>query len=305
MPTCGRCARRNKVDKCVYHPAPLTKTALPPTPRQTSSNHSSSDSGSASNFYSDRPGRRIATTFGSSAVPVKGSTLPQPLPSLAQVAEYNLTSASEAIIGSVYYRSSRANSVPVLAGELTQQITFGRQESSPKHPIRDDALSFDHRAAFINDFAVLTESELSIGIQPPIVGTLPTPSISQSHIDKGAAVLTLLRDFPAIQIYIEKWFSFASGFVVIGPMVKIYTNGIWSSWQKTLSAQKPADLRRMSERVWENTMRPISGLLNRHTTPQDFCANITGDFLRWEVVGIVVTLTSLLAQSLKGSFFRF
>jgi hypothetical protein len=98
----------------------------------------------------------------------------------------------------------------------------------------------------------------------------------------------------------RRWFSFAGGIVVIEPMVKIYLDGLWSTWHKTLEAQKPADLRLMSEKIWENTLHPMSRVLNRQTTPHEFCANVTGAFLRWEVVGILVTLVSLVAQSLKG-----
>jgi hypothetical protein len=82
----------------------------------------------------------------------------------------------------------------------------------------------------------------------------------------------------------------------------MYLDGLWSTWHKTLESQKPADLRLMSEKIWENTLKPVSRFLHRNTTPRDFCANITGAFLRWEVVGLIVTLVSLLAQSLKGTF---
>ena len=83
-------------------------------------------------------------------------------------------------------------------------------------------------------------------------------------------------------------------------MVKIYLDGLWSTWHKTLELQKVSDLRVMSEKIWENTSKPVSRLLKRDTTPRDFCANVTGANLRWEVVGILVTLVSLLAQTLKG-----
>jgi hypothetical protein len=86
-------------------------------------------------------------------------------------------------------------------------------------------------------------------------------------------------------------------------MVKIYLDELCSTWHKTLESQKPVDLRLMSEKIWENTLRPVSRFLNRHTTPREFCANVTGAFLRWEVVGIIVTLVSLVAQSLKGQSF--
>jgi hypothetical protein len=83
-------------------------------------------------------------------------------------------------------------------------------------------------------------------------------------------------------------------------MVKIYFDGLASTWHKTLEAQNPTDLKLMSERIWGNTVRPVSRILNEHTTPREFCANVTGAFLRWEVIGILVSLVSLVAQSLKG-----
>ncbi|KAH8712009.1 hypothetical protein GQ44DRAFT_661160 [Phaeosphaeriaceae sp. PMI808] len=89
------------------------------------------------------------------------------------------------------------------------------------------------------------------------------------------------------------------GIVVIAPMVKIYLEGVHATWGKTLEGQKPADIRLMAERVWDNTLRPVARILNRSTTPREFCRNVTGAWLRWEVVGILVSLVSLVAQSLK------
>jgi hypothetical protein len=97
-----------------------------------------------------------------------------------------------------------------------------------------------------------------------------------------------------------RWFSFAGGIVVIEPMVDVYTSGIWSTWHKTLELQRPNDLYLMSQKIWENTLKPTDTLMNRDTTAQEFCTNFTGPSLRWEVVGLIMTLVSLLTQSLKG-----
>jgi hypothetical protein len=67
-----------------------------------------------------------------------------------------------------------------------------------------------------------------------------------------------------------------------------------------LEAQKPAELRLMSERIWQNTMKPVSRLLERNTTPRDFCAAVTGENIRWEVFGIIMTLVALLGVGLSG-----
>lgn len=89
---------------------------------------------------------------------------------------------------------------------------------------------------------------------------------------------------------------------MIQPMVNIYLDGLSSTWLKILKTQKPTELRTMSERIWENTLKPMSRILSKHTSPREFCANVTGRYLRWEVVGLLVTLVSLMAQSLKGQY---
>jgi hypothetical protein len=73
------------------------------------------------------------------------------------------------------------------------------------HAVRKEALGFDDNAGFINHSAVLAEHELSIGIQPPNADVASTPRVSQLHIERGAAVLTSLRDLASIEKYIEKY----------------------------------------------------------------------------------------------------
>ncbi|KAF1840198.1 uncharacterized protein K460DRAFT_348380 [Cucurbitaria berberidis CBS 394.84] len=301
LPTCGRCARRNKPEQCVYHPAPLTKRTTIPTPQCTSSDQSSPELNSFSTLFhtgSERSSNRTPSDFELDSARRNGVF--GSLPALVQSVECNSVSIPRAVLNQYdefVPRFSRASSLPAQSWSQSQQSTERRP--LPDDQIRADALDFDSRSAFINHNAILAENELSIGIQPPSADSTPMSKVSQSHIDSGAAVLTLLKDLPTIQKYIDKWFSFAGGVVVIEPMVKIYTSGLWSTWQKTLESQRPADLRLMSEKIWENTLRPVSPLLHRHTTPREFCANVTGRFLRWEVVGILVTLVSLVAQSLK------
>jgi hypothetical protein len=101
-------------------------------------------------------------------------------------------------------------------------------------------------------------------------------------------------------MYVEKWFSFARGAIIIEPMMKIWTTGIWSTWRKVLEGQKPEDLRKMSEKVWSNTLKPLSSLLNRHTSPREFCTATTGEGLRWEVVGLLLDTVGIMAMNLSG-----
>jgi hypothetical protein len=70
--------------------------------------------------------------------------------------------------------------------------------------VREDVHGFGDSADFINHSAVLAEHELSIGIHPSNDDSTPISRISPLHLDRGAAVLTLLRDLPSIEKYINK-----------------------------------------------------------------------------------------------------
>lgn len=181
----------------------------------------------------------------------------------------------------------------------SQQVPKFSQWPSMGQAVNTDARELECGASFINHAAVLNEHETSIGLTPPGPNVY---KISKERISQGVSVLTLLGDLESVQKYIDKWFSFAGGVVIIEPMVKIYLDGIRTTWQKMLESSKIEDLQEMSARIWNNTSRSLSQLLHRDTTPRAFCTNVTGADLRWEVVGIIVSLVSLIAQSLKGNF---
>jgi hypothetical protein len=268
MPTCGRCARRAKPEQCVYHPAPLTKANNLATPQATPTDGSSSSS--VINSYE-------CQTTADTALQFPPFNEPPFLP-----------------------RVPRANSLP---SQPWASIIYGQQTVEelrrpiPDHESQRASLNAE---GFVHHHAIIAENELSVGILPPISDDVSTSKVTQVQIDRGATVLSLLKDLPLYQKYIDKWFSFTRGIVIIEPMVKIWTAGIWSGWHKVLEAQKTGGLRQMSQKIWENTLIAPCDLLRRHTPPREFCAKTTGDNLRWEVVGIIMTLVAMFAKSLQG-----
>jgi hypothetical protein len=74
----------------------------------------------------------------------------------------------------------------------------------PATDLQANSLGFDLDANFISHSAVLAENELSVGIQSLNSGAMPMSKATQMQIDRGAAVLTLLKDLPAIEKYIDK-----------------------------------------------------------------------------------------------------
>lgn len=241
-------------------------------------------------------------------VPVfQHAVLQQPLPSLVSLLQHNAGISSDVAGVSQVDTPRESHTTPVISSAVpTSNVRREQSHEEIQGPpldryhFRDDALRFSSQAALTNDDAVLDENELSIGIQPNHMAEFPELSVTQSHIEKGVMVLTLLKDFPATQRYLDKWFSYGGGFILIEPVVKIYLHGIWSTWQKTIEGQKPEDLRRMSEVIWDNTLKPVSRLFDEHTKPREFFSSVTGTGLRWEVVGVCLGLVSMCAQSMKG-----
>lgn len=167
MPACGRCAKRNKPDQCVYHPAPLTKASNGHTVASDPSSPRVNSFSTAYRSSSSREGPHDSLQAASKRVKLTDARAPQQfLTTIATRSEIHFIDAL-------------------------------RRPAS-------DFLSFDDGAEFIGSSAVLAENELSIGILPPVSGTVVVTKVSQHQIDHGAAVLKTLSDLQAITNYIEK-----------------------------------------------------------------------------------------------------
>lgn len=294
MPHCGRCIKRGKTDKCVYHPAPLTK---PSTKYGLQSNQDLSYAEEQRSPYQPLSGTGRASTPAAYLAHLEYTNRPTGFLSLSHSGQSEESLAASTPASSVHSPGSKP--WPRSMDTSSQQVPKFSQWPSMGQAVNTDARELECGASFINHAAVLNEHETSIGLTPPGPNVY---KISKERISQGVSVLTLLGDLESVQKYIDKWFSFAGGVVIIEPMVKIYLDGIRTTWQKMLESSKIEDLQEMSARIWNNTSRPLSQLLHRDTTPRAFCTNVTGADLRWEVVGIIVSLVSLIAQSLKGNF---
>jgi hypothetical protein len=188
MLTGARCAKRNKPDQCVYHPAPLTKATTPRTP---CSDDSSPAINSFSILYSP------ALNKGATDISFRRDLKHARHIEAVQSASYVPTQLQAALL------DSTANLPYSPYTPDSQPISQQARMPSPQHQ-PGDACSFDIEDGFINHSAVLAEHEFSIGIQPLGCDSTCRSEVSQSHIDKGVAVLTVLKNFPVIQKYIDK-----------------------------------------------------------------------------------------------------
>jgi hypothetical protein len=291
-PFCGRCVKLGKADKCVYHPAPLTKSAAKRGPQTKPTSSHAEEERTQYRPLSGTGRASIPATYLAHLEHTNRTTGFSHLSYQAQSEGSPMASTSP-----LSMRSSSSASQPHFIGASTQQASDFPHWPSVDRAVLTDAQELERGASFLNHAAVLDEHESNIGLTPPGSTVI---RVSQERIDQGASVLYLLRDLKSVQNYINKWFSFAGGVVVIEPMVRIYLDELSASWNKTLETSRIKGLREMSAQIWNNTSRPLSQSLRHDTTAREFCRNVTGADLRWEVIGIIVSLVSLVAQSLKG-----
>jgi hypothetical protein len=173
----SRCAKRDKPDQCVYHPAPLTKASTP----QETPDDSGPRPNSFSTLNSSPPDRDVASN---SSYPNSKRV------KLTNALQFELLSDDTSTL-------QRAPQGPHGIEELRKSVL--------NHNSQIDDFSVDDGVGFISHSAILAENELSVGIPPPNTYVSSTIRVSQSHIDRGAAILTLLIDLPTLQKYIDKY----------------------------------------------------------------------------------------------------
>ncbi|KAL1632681.1 hypothetical protein SLS56_003378 [Neofusicoccum ribis] len=197
---------------------------------------------------------------------------------------------------------------PEAASPPTQPVTSA---SAPLSVADDDSNEQDlqnlaaadvrHHAGFLGSTsysAVLTENEGSLGLgqDEPDCHSTSNPRISSVHIQKGVEILSLLKDMPIFDRYIQRWYTTCQGIITIEPILKQWASSLWSSYGDALQNQDLGQLKSLSEHVWHNTDQRLRSETTK--TAHDWIELSTGKNLRWEVVGIILTLVGMVATTL-------
>lgn len=147
--------------------------------------------------------------------------------------------------------------------------------------------------------AVFTENPQSLGIMEAEEEDLPSlPPLPAEKIDAGAEVLALLRDIPLYEKFTQRWFDLCDGIVVMQPAYRIWIDELWTEWGKLLTEGKPDQLRSLSDLVWRNTRRPMK--VHGQMTAREWAKSASGRGLRWEIVGIILSMAGLIAINLSN-----
>jgi len=147
--------------------------------------------------------------------------------------------------------------------------------------------------------AVFTENPQSLGIVEAEEEDLPSLApLPAEKIDAGAEVLALLRDIPLYEKFTQRWFDLCDGIVVMQPAYRIWIDELWAEWGGLLTEGKPDQLRSLSELVWRNTRRPMK--VHGQMTAREWAKSASGRGLRWEIVGIILSMAGLIAINLSN-----
>jgi len=123
--------------------------------------------------------------------------------------------------------------------------------------------------------------------------------VSEDLVRKGADVLFHLRDLEMLDNLLQRWLSLGDGYVVFGPIYRVWMREITGHLGPALSqARSPDELLDMSLLLWRNTQKPIE--INGATTARDLARRTAGQNLRWEVVGLLFSAIGIVSGSLSN-----
>ncbi|KAI7540078.1 hypothetical protein KC331_g9375 [Hortaea werneckii] len=146
--------------------------------------------------------------------------------------------------------------------------------------------------------AVFMENPNSLGVleQEDVDDQLPPP-VSQDNINQGAEVLALLKDMPIFKRFSQRFFERSDGLLVSEPAYRIWVDDLWAEYGSVLANGRREQLRSLSEHVWQNTRSPLK--THGKMSAREWAKSATGPGLRWEVIGIILSLTGLTAANLN------
>ena len=130
----------------------------------------------------------------------------------------------------------------------------------------------------------------------PAIYTSPVP---EDLVRKGADVLFHLRDLEMLDTLLQRWLRLGDGYLIFEPIYRIWMRGIVEQLGPILrQASCSNDLRNMSVIIWRNNRIPIE--INGATTACDWAQRTTGQYLRWEVLGLLFSAIGIVSGSLSN-----
>ncbi|KAI9736989.1 MAG: hypothetical protein M1834_000578 [Cirrosporium novae-zelandiae] len=134
-------------------------------------------------------------------------------------------------------------------------------------------------------------STRSIGSPYLSHGTSKT-HITPGTIRGGARILAYLSDLKFHEDLINSFYALSQTMIVPKPFMKAAFASIQNMHELALRDSTGTTFYRWSEAICRNSVQPFE--VNEGTTVQEFIASFTGQNLRWEIMGMIFTLSGLV-----------
>ncbi|KAI1327937.1 hypothetical protein F5Y16DRAFT_370190 [Xylariaceae sp. FL0255] len=264
VPVCSRCVKRKCVEKCVYHPHPLTKK---------------------------RPAKEEqhpltpSTTTNEDSSPVLYQSIE---PSDLELPQEHHTNVSRSkypeTVSQPPAQLTRAASAPPL-----RELTYKRRKNTGFFGATTHMSYFSEN---LSHFGVAPTEDPDLNLR------LAGITVTDDDIARGCQLLSFLKDFTLIHDFINRFFDIGEGMgmVIIEPIMKQWLAPLWAHHSETLKKRNPERLRRLSELLWRNTLSTIS--VKEDTDYKSFAQLTSGMNIRWEVIGLIAAIIGQCASTL-------
>jgi hypothetical protein len=196
--------------------------------------------------------------------------------------------------------------------EPSQLSDFARPNLSPGHPGEGFASSPSlHVSAPSNQVGFLGSSSYSAvldqingSLDPPASGNaldsaIDATPVPEDLVRKGAEVLFHLRDLDMLNGLLQRWLDIGEAYLIFEPIYRTWMREVTEQLGPILSGvSSPDKLHDMSIMLWLNSRTPIE--VNGLTTARDWAQRTSGQYLRWEVLGLLFSAIGIVSGSLSG-----
>lgn len=143
--------------------------------------------------------------------------------------------------------------------------------------------------------SILTETLGALDPDPAGLETMDQQQnivVTNSRVTQGCRVLAFFKNKSMITQFIGRFYDDREGVggIILAPIMKEWLHQLWLCHSDTLTSQDPVKIRRLSERIWRNTLSPLE--YDGSTTAMEYARGGSGLNLRWEVIGLICSTAS-------------
>lgn len=118
--------------------------------------------------------------------------------------------------------------------------------------------------------------------------------ITNSRITQGCSILAFFANRTMITRFMSIYHEACNGDegIVLASTLRIWLEQIYTCHSDTLTTQDPVNIRKLSEQIWRNTLKPLE--FGGTTSAVEWAKLGSGVSLRWEVLGLIALCIALV-----------